>query len=345
MRAPPPRLPSAPRPGTTHPDACPVTSPDPNGETLGTPGPAALTGQPPGRAVARGRAVLSGHGAAPRAPPRRRGLRHAWPRPAPGSRRRRAAEGGEGRGEGEDPALPARPGPPLPTSPPRPLPLPPPDVPPPDVCSPPPQTPGESFGDEGGEHNVTVPRPIPAPPPPPSPKKKPVCAPSFPQMCSPPPRADAPWAPQRPSARRAALQHRGQRARRVALRAERARWQRPKAAPGRLRPRGSCKKVPSRPRPKALTSGAPHPFLFLLPSRRKSVSGKLLCSGCTRLAELPSQWGCAGVGLLDGLQLSRVGTQGLSRPTQLPRHLMDTSPQHTHAPAAPTEPSATIHAL
>lgn len=196
--SPPPRLPSAPRPGTTHPDACPVTSPDPNGETLGTPGPAALTGQPPGRAVARGRAVLSGHGAAPRAPPRRRGLRHAWPRPAPGSRRRRAAEGGEGRGEGEDPALPARPGPPLPTSPPRPLPLPPPDVPPPDVCSPPPQTPGESFGDEGGEHNVTVPRPIPAPPPPPSPKKKPVCAPSFPQMCSPPPRADAPWAPPAP---------------------------------------------------------------------------------------------------------------------------------------------------
>lgn len=181
---------------------------------------------------------------------------------------------------------------------------------------------------------------------PPLPKKKNPCAPPpFPRCAPPLPGQMRRGPPQRPSARRAALQHRGQRARRVALRAERARWQRPRAAPGRLRPRGSCEKVPSRPRPKALTSGAPHPFLFLLPSRRKSVSGKLLCSGCTRLAELPSQWGCAGVGLLDGLQLSRVGTQGLSRPTQLPRHLMDTSPRHTHAPAAPTEPSATIHAL
>lgn len=60
-----------------------------------------LTGQPPGRAAARRRAVLSGHGAAPSTPPPRRGLRHAWPRPAPGSRRRRARRrGGEGRGEG-----------------------------------------------------------------------------------------------------------------------------------------------------------------------------------------------------------------------------------------------------
>ncbi|XP_058663640.1 basic proline-rich protein-like [Ammospiza caudacuta] len=134
-----------------------------------------LTGQPsPGRAAARRRAVLSGHGAAPRP----RGLRLAWPGSGPGSgpgsrsRRRRARRRGGERGEGR--ARRCRLGPGL-LPPPPPSPSPrcaPPDV-RPQMCAP---SPPRGRGREERGSRRREPLPIPTPPSPPSQMRPPVPA-------------------------------------------------------------------------------------------------------------------------------------------------------------------------
>lgn len=217
-----------------------------------------LTGQPsPGRAAARRRAVLSGHGAAPRP----RGLRLAWPGSGPGSgpgsrsRRRRARRrGGERGGPGAAGSAPA--------SSPRPRPPPLPDVRPqmcrPQMCAPLAATRTHRAGREEGGSRRREPLPIPTPPCPPSQMWLPVPAG---QTCGSAPAAPRTALPDRPLPG-TALRPRCPRTPRrgeVPIRCSRQRREHRRPTAGESEEQGAAEGGPSRPGQKKASTLPPSP--------------------------------------------------------------------------------------